>query len=143
MYSYRAANCMQYIARDVSRSHFSGVRACPNVQLNWVAVSLQMARNQTRSCGARTCQGCALIPTVLQQAAKQRSYQILYSMPLPIRLIDEMAKISQILQRHSARLRLMIDNEAQIEALHAFSLSNEAKTRWSVYLKIDMGTKCV
>ena len=75
--------------------------------------------------------------------SKSNVPQILYGLPLALTKIADLARLSDELNKHSAQLRLMIDNVDQIRALEAFNRENARKDRWSTFIKVDHGGKSV
>lgn len=60
-----------------------------------------------------------------------------YSLPTPKCVFPEL----YALQKKVKHLRIMIDDIDQIKSLIEFSKENSIENRWSIFVKIDMGTK--
>lgn len=69
--------------------------------------------------------------------------QVLYSMPLPVNLFPELIHSKKMLEQYNARLRVMVDHPSQIQQLEKALAAQGEKGVWSIFLKLDIGTKCV
>ena len=69
---------------------------------------------------------------------------MLYSMPLPLKLFDCLSDIKHQLEKYGAQFRVMIDHPEQVEGLSKLlEAANRSEEIWSVYLKLDIGSKLV
>ncbi|QRV75431.1 D-serine dehydratase [Ceratobasidium sp. AG-Ba] len=70
---------------------------------------------------------------------------ILYGLPVSPAKIADLHALRETLATHNAALRLMVDHPYQIRALEAFDRqhpsTNPLLAKWSVFVKIDVGTK--
>lgn len=71
--------------------------------------------------------------------------QVLYSLPLPLDKIDELAQYRTALRRYSsvgdsAQLRLMVDNISQAQALQQYAEQHN-QDPFSIFIKIECGYK--
>jgi len=70
---------------------------------------------------------------------------ILYGLPVSPAKIADLHILRTALAMHGAVLRLMVDHPYQVRALEAFDRqhpsNNPSLTKWSVFVKIDVGTK--
>ncbi|CAH2355116.1 D-serine dehydratase [[Candida] railenensis] len=62
---------------------------------------------------------------------------VLFSLPVVESRLSEIVEIS----KHFDHFRLMLDNEAQLDILNEYSSLHGLKKKWSIFIKIDMGTK--
>ncbi|SCV02315.1 LAMI_0G17810g1_1 [Lachancea mirantina] len=61
---------------------------------------------------------------------------VLFSLPVLKSRLPELAELST----HVTHLRLMLDNKDQLDVLSEFSKKNKIDKKWSVFIKINMGT---
>lgn len=61
---------------------------------------------------------------------------ILFSLPVVKSRLGELVKLSEKVPH----LRLMVDNKQQLDVLNEFSLKNNYNKKWSIFIKVNMGT---
>lgn len=61
---------------------------------------------------------------------------VLFSLPVVKSRLSELAQLS----KHVPHLRLMLDNKEQLDVLVDFSKKNNVQKKWSIFIKINMGT---
>ncbi|KAL7010337.1 hypothetical protein EMMF5_000360 [Cystobasidiomycetes sp. EMM_F5] len=62
-------------------------------------------------------------------------------MPLPVNLFPELIHSKKMLEQYNARLRVMVDHPSQIQQLEKALAAQGEKGVWSIFLKLDIGTK--
>ena len=65
----------------------------------------------------------------------------MYGVPIGINKIEDITALQDNLEKHGARLRLIVDNIEQISALEAYESQKQNSRRWSVFVKADCGDK--
>lgn len=73
-----------------------------------------------------------LLPLVKEGLIKD----ILFSLPVVKSRLEELAELS----KYVPHLRLMLDNEEQLDILCEFSKTHKLTQKWSIFIKINMGT---
>lgn len=73
------------------------------------------------------------------------SEQVLYSLPVPLDKIQELAQYRTALRRFStlgeaAQLRLMVDDVEQVQALQSYA-ANHSEKPWSIFVKVESGNR--
>lgn len=67
--------------------------------------------------------------------------QILYGLPVATNKIADLSDLWDEVAKDGAILRLLVDHPKQIEALNDFESTRPVKRKWSVFVKIDGGTR--
>ena len=69
--------------------------------------------------------------------------QILYGLPLPPNKIADLSALWDEVVQYGSTLRILIDHPDQVKFLEAFESQRENPRKWSVFVKVDAGGKCV
>lgn len=75
--------------------------------------------------------------SIVPLAEKGLVKDVLFSLPVVESRLSEIVEISKLFDH----FRLMLDNEAQLDTLNEYSNAHGLEQKWSIFIKIDMGTK--
>lgn len=69
--------------------------------------------------------------------------QILYGLPISLNKLDDLSALWDEITPLGAVIRILVDHPGQLQLLNDYEKGRSNPRRWSAFVKIDAGSRCV